>query len=441
MKKLFLILLAIATVIGLTSGACKSEPAVKKEILVGYTASLTGAFAGFGVGHTFGAQAAIDDINAQGGVYVKEYGRKLPIKLIVRDTESDPLKVATLAEQLATLDNIDFFITGNEPPAMHVGVANAAARYKIPHIGRVAVMEPWLEMRAGATPPWEYTWATGFSIAAGAQEGDFRYQVPGYTILSIWLPAIQGVADKTNKTVGIFGSDDPDGRGWYMLSPTVLEASGFTVSGIDKKIGLYTIGTTDFSSIVNKWKEDHVEILWGNCIGPDLGIILRQAQALGFQPKMVLCGRAPCNYVDVTAWGGDLPLGICVESNWSPEYHSPGIGDTTPQSLAARWSDETGQPINFNVGLGYYPIQVLVDAIERAGTLDANAINNAIAKTDLMTLNWRVKFDKNQFSIDPLNLGQWQKIDAPEQWEMKIVASPHEFIRPNADLIFPIPYK
>jgi len=440
MKKYLLIPLAIVLVSALIFGGCKPAPKGPEEILVGSPASLTGMFAGFGVGQIFGAQAAVDDINAQGGVYVEEYGHKLPIKLVVVNDESDPLKVAALAEDLVVREKVHVLVSGNNPPPMHLGVANIAQRYKIPHLARPAVMEPWLGMRAEITPPWEYTWATGFSIVAGAPEGDFRYQVPGYTDLDTWVAVLDGVLDQTNKRVGVFATDEPDGRAWYALFSSPLQEIGLTISGIDKELGLFPIGNTDFTPIIREWMADDVDILWGNCPAPDFGTLWRQAHALGFQPKVVFVGRAPCNYVDIIAWGGNLPHGVCVEMQWNPAYDSHGIGDTTPQSLTARWTEATGDPVNFNIGLGYYLIQVLIDAIERAGTLDAEALNKAIGETDLMTMNWRVKFDENQWSVDALSFGQWHKVDAPHQWEMKIVASQHEFIKPDADFIFPVPY-
>ena len=76
-----------------------------------------------------------------------------------------------------------------------------------------------------------------------------------------------------------------------------------------------------------------------------------------------------------------------------------------------------------NIGLGYYVIQVLVDAIERAGTLHSDSVNKALAGTDLMTINARVKFDANQFNLILLSFGQWQKVDKPQKWELKIVSS------------------
>jgi branched-chain amino acid transport system substrate-binding protein len=98
------------------------------------------------------------------------------------------------------------------------------------------------------------------------------------------------------------------------------------------------------------------------------------------------------------------------------------------------------QPVNRAIGPGYRTIQVLVDAVERAGTLDAQKVNEALAKTDLATIAQRVKFDENHFNRGPLVFGQWFKNDTPDKWELKIIFSKHDFIPATTQPVFPKPY-
>ena len=84
--------------------------------------------------------------------------------------------------------------------------------------------------------------------------------------------------------------------------------------------------------------------------------------------------------------------------------------------------------------------QILADAIERAGTLDADAIVKAISETDMMTIYHRAVFDKDQFSRLPIAFGQWQRTDKPQVWENPIVFSFHDFLPATGEFIFPIPY-
>jgi branched-chain amino acid transport system substrate-binding protein len=442
MKRTIVISLSSIFVMLLVFSDCKSGLAAPAEILVGVPAPLTGMYAGFGQGGQYGMQAAVDDINKQGGVLVKEYQKKLPIKLVIVNTESDPLKAGSLAESLIVSNKVNFLAYGDQPPPMNAGISNIADRYKVPYVCSTGPMEPWEAMRQEVERHWQYTWAAGlFALGTPAPAGDFR-SGPGYTIGDTWKSMLDMFGNRTNKKVAIFASDDPDGVGWYAAYPGILKSFGYDVAGADKKVGLAPIDTTDFSSIITKWKNAGCEILWGNAPAPFAGTLLRQCATLGFQPKMISIGRAPLFYEDVSSWGGNIPLGIGCEIWWDPSFaDSPGIGGTTPQSLALRWAKDTGKQLNRNIGTGYSIVQVLIDAIQKAGSLDREKVNAALAKTDLMTVRYRVKFNENHFSRGPLVYGQWQKVDKPWKWECPVVISKHDFIKATAQPIFPIPYQ
>jgi branched-chain amino acid transport system substrate-binding protein len=438
MKKLWIIPLIIACISVLVLAGCSKEQKAA-QIHVGVVQAQTGMFAAFGQGGVFGVKAAVEDINKQGGVKVGD--AKLQIKLTVVDSESDPNKAGSLAESLITQDKVNFMVSGDQPPPMHAGVSHAADRYKIPYVASVGPFEPWMGMRQETPTKWQYTWGAGnFAIVTPAKEGDFRAK-PGYTIIDTWMAMLDLYGSKTNKKIGLICSDEPDGRGWYTLFAPALKKAGYTIVGLDKNLGLMPLETTDFSSVIKQWKDAGVEILWGNCPGPFFGAVWKQANTLGFKPKMVSIGRGALFYADVSAWGENLPWGISTEVWWDPSLKdSPGIGGTTPRSLADRWIAESKQPLNANIGPGYRSVQVLIDAIERAGSIDPEKVNAALAKTDLATIAQRVKFDENNFSRGPLMFGQWFKTDKPEKWELKLIFSKHDFAPATDKAIFPKPY-
>jgi len=442
-KKFLLIPLAIVLVSALIFGGCEPAQEVPKEIRIGSIPSLTGMFAGFGVGGAYGIQAAVDDINNQGGVYVADYGEKLPVKLIAANSESDPLKVGTLAEDMVFRDKVQFFASSAEPAQMRSPIAIIADRYKTPAINK-SVYEAWEALKEGSETGFEYSWCPGLSLATPPPPGDPRYGKLGYTGGDSWVGILDKFGDQINKRVGCFASDGPDGRSWYEVIPSVVEQVGFDVLGEERNLGLFPMDTTDYTPIIQEWKDYGVEILWGNCPAAHFGTLWRQARALGFQPKIVMAIRAHLFYSEVNAWGGDLPLGVAGDHWWNETFDPelcPGIGDTTPMSLAERWVEDTGQRLNPNAGWSYPTIQILIDAIERAGTLDGPTVNKAVGETDLMTLDHLIKFDpETHFSWDPLFYSQWQKTDQPWVWECPVVFSYHDFAPVTTDFLFPIPY-
>ncbi|MCL6477873.1 MAG: ABC transporter substrate-binding protein [Peptococcaceae bacterium] len=425
-----------------TSGQDESGQAGPKEILIGINAPLTGIHAGFGEGNVYGEKAAVDDINALGGVYVKEYDRRIPVKAIVLDNESDPGKSMTLEENLITQYKVHVLAPPNQPIDLAIPQAIVAERYGVPRVSGGTPNEPWQAARKEAKPTWEHTFTYTLSIAEPAPAGS-PYDKPGYTVLSAREAMTKKYGPLTNKKVGLFASDEPDGRGWYEAFPKMLKDWGYEVVGVDRNVGLFPLDATDFSSIINEWQKNNVEMVWGNCPGPLFGALWRQARSMGFKPKIVWSTRAGLFYEDVSAWGGDLPLGIGTETWWDPSWKGlPGINGTTPMSLYERWVKDTGKPLNPGIGWGYHGMQIVLDAIERAGSLDPEKIVQALKKTDMATIsNPRVVFDERNACLMPQTFSQWQKTDKKHVWESKTVFSQHDFAPVTGEYLFPIPYE
>ncbi|MBP1626710.1 MAG: urea transporter, urea binding protein [Holophagaceae bacterium] len=436
MKKIACSIAAMATLLAV---GCDKKRAA--EIKIGVVQAQTGMFASFGQGAVFGLQAAVEDINRLGGVQVGD--QKMPIKLVVVDNESDPNKAGSLAEGLINQDGVSFIVTGDEPPPMHPGVSQACERYKVPYVTSTGPLEAYAAMRNETPTKWQYTWASGMmAISSPATGNDFRAGKPGYTVLDTWVSMLDQFGSQTNKKVGILASDDPDGRSWYTLFGPSLKKLGYTPVSVEKNLGLTPMETTDFSSVVQAWKDAGVEILWGNAPGPFFGAVWKQCKALGFTPKIAMISRGALYYNDVNAWGGDLPYAIGSEVWWDPSFKNcPGFGDTTPASLAARWKSAKNQPLNPAIGPGYRSIQIIVDAIQRAKSLDSEKVNAALKETDLMTICHRVKFDEFHFNRGPVVFGQWFRNDTPEKWELRTVFSKLDFVPKNGEPIFPMPAK
>ncbi|MBW1803966.1 MAG: ABC transporter substrate-binding protein, partial [Deltaproteobacteria bacterium] len=342
-----------------------------------------------------------------------------------------------------TREKIHALVNSPGPSYLFVPQAIAAEQNKIPYLAGFGPVEAWAPTRNAASPKWNYIWGFGFALVTPAPPGDFRAGKPGYTLADAWGGFMGEFGPRTNKKMAMFAADDQDGRGWFAGNPPVLKKMGYDVIGTDKKLGLFPGGTTYFAPMIKQWKANNCEILWGMAPGPDFGTMWREARTMGWVPKIAMVAKAPLFFEEVSAWGGDLPMGVGTERWWDTAYPAescPGIGGTTPQSLFERWYKKTGKALNQGIGWGYVPIQVLANAIERAGTLDATAISKAIGETDMLTISHRVVFTKEDHHCRlPLTFGQWMKVDKPWKWECPIVVSNHEFLKPTAQAVFPIP--
>ncbi len=69
-----------------------------------------------GIEQQWAYQTAVDDINRAGGIFVKEYGKKLSVRLIVANDDSNPVKAAAAVERLIKLNKIDLLLGGFAAP-------------------------------------------------------------------------------------------------------------------------------------------------------------------------------------------------------------------------------------------------------------------------------------------------------------------------------------
>jgi len=402
---------------------------------------MTGMAASFGQG-TFGLQAAVDDLNKAGGIMVKEFNRKIPVELKLLDSESDTNKIGTLAQALVLNDKVNFLVSSPMWPQDIVAVAVVAEKNKVPFVAFAGPYEPNLHVREAAGGL-KYTWESGFAIGMPAPEGDFRANLHGYTMMGLAMSYFDKYGAQTNKKVAVFASDDPDGRGWYSAFAPALKGAGYTPVGMEKDLGVAPLDITDFTPIIREWMNSEAEIMFGNAPAPWVGTLLRQCSSMGFKPKVIIAEKAGMLYDDVMSWGGNLPNGVMALIEWSPSIkNAKGIGDTTPQSLNEAWSKSkigNGKPFQPMVGCGYSQVQILADAIERAGTLDKDKVNAALAQTDFLSMRGRAKFDATQFSRFPISYGQWFSAPDPVKWQMKTVFAGDDFTV-ESQPTFPIPY-
>ena len=83
----------------------------KDKIVIGQAISLSGPMAG-GASISGGPiyELWVEDVNKNGGIYVKEYGKKLPVELLRYDDKSDIGTMTNLLEKLIVQDKVDFIL-------------------------------------------------------------------------------------------------------------------------------------------------------------------------------------------------------------------------------------------------------------------------------------------------------------------------------------------
>ena len=128
----------------LLAACCSPAMAAEKDaILIGYVAPFTGPLAQFTQSIKLMAAQALPVINKDGGIYIEEYHKKLPVKIIWADSESNPTKASEVASKLVLTDKVDMLV-GAWTPATINPVSAVAERYKIPALMENGPIESWL---------------------------------------------------------------------------------------------------------------------------------------------------------------------------------------------------------------------------------------------------------------------------------------------------------
>jgi branched-chain amino acid transport system substrate-binding protein len=112
--------------------------------------------------------------------------------------------------------------------------------------------------------------------------------------------------------------------------------------------------------------------------------------------------------------------------NWHSNCKWPGV-----DNINAWYQVKFGRPADVLVGPAYACVQVAADAIERAGTLNKDAIRDAIAKTNMETVMGKMTFrDNGTGVVETIIMGQWQKGKIECIWPAK---------HASTKLVYPFP--
>lgn len=343
--------------------ACGGEQA-PETIKVGAVVPLSGGFAGGGAQVERGYQYAVEDINAAGGVFVKEFDKQIPLELIVLDDESDPNKTVTNLESLNSDSNVVAYL-GGFGSGLHAAGSAIAEKNKIPYLGIAFAL----------TTPHEQGFE--YLFAPFPKSADLARDI--FDMLNSYL-------DEGNRPtrVAVFQMSSDWGIELGNAWKEEAAAHGYEVVVYEE----YAPGGSDYTDIILKAKEAEADMLLSLPIPPDGITMQRQMAELDWTPKFQYTIRA----ADVPTWRDLAEVGdyVTIAPGWSNKMAYDGVAELNEKHIA-----DIGRPSDPIVGPGYGVVQILADAIERAGSLDSKAIRDAIAATDMTTVVGPVTFNEN----------------------------------------------
>ena len=401
--------------------ATSSAFAASRTIRIGYVTPRTGPLAGFGEADTF-VIAQMRKVFAKG---IRIGKTTYPVKIIDKDSQSNPNRAATVAQDLILDDDIDIMLVEGTPETTNP-VSDTCEANKVPCVSSVAPWQPWFLGRKGDPKKgFKYT----YHFFWGLED-----------IIGVFLRMWGTVP--TNKVVGGLFPNDGDGNAWgdpKLGFPPPLKKAGYTI--VDP--GRFPVGNDDFSSQISAFKKAGVQIVTGVPIPPDFATFWTQALQQDFHPKVASVGKALLFPSAVEALGNN-GTGMSTEVWWSP-YHAwrSSLTKQSAAALAGAYEKGTKKQWTQPIGFAHALFEVAANALSRTKDIDsADAITAAIKTTNLETIVGHINFRTGpvpNVAKTKLAGGQWRK-GKKHKYELLVVENKGVPAKKSGKLV-QIPYK
>jgi branched-chain amino acid transport system substrate-binding protein len=334
-------------------------------------------------------QMAVGEINRSGGVRVGGVNR--PFQVVAADLR-DAAAGVSVPEALLGLKKL---ILEKKPTAIVVGPFRSEAllagmdifaKYKMPMLGSIAM-------------------SSGSEAKIKKNPKKYKYVFRISLNLIYWVKLLAG----TNASLkNNFGFDKV-----YILNQDVAWARD-TAVGMAKKVypqlGMEVVGHdqfptgfSDFSSALMKARAKRAGVLFTCFDMPESGILVKQWKSIKVQALITgfispMAGEIAWNTFDGKI--GGLMNAIFEVGNIPSEKYAPA------KNFYNKYKRTYGKGIQSGHGPApsYESVYILKEAIERASSLDPNAIVAEIEKTDRQGVMGRIRFDEGHqvvYGTDP----------------------------------------
>jgi len=329
--------------------AAAAPPEAAADILIGFASPLTGPMALSGERNRLAMEMAVSDLNGKGGVLGE------PVILVVVDDACVVEKSVDAARELI----------------------RAGVRFVVGHFCSHSSL-----LAAGIYETADVLMMTPFSthprLTEEGRQNVFR---------------LNGRDDRQGELAGDFLAQHWDGReiaivhdgstygeGLAFEARTRLRTLGETEAIYD----IYTPNANDYTGLLARLREAHVDVLYIGGYGPDAGLILRTARERGDDLQVV--GGDGLGMDGFWAVTGDVGEGTIFSGR--PDVRAR----PEAAALLARFQARGLGPRTAGLG-AYAAVQVWARAVERAGTLELAPVANALRRGRFDTVLGRVGFD------------------------------------------------
>ena len=324
--------------------------------LLGAVAPMTGEAATFGQSAKQGAELAVKEWNSKGGVL----GRK--ITLLVRDDRGDASEGQTAFRDLIQRDHVSAIVG---PVMSKVALAGA------------------FQCQRASVPMVAFS-ATNTKVTA---EGDFIFRA---CFIDPWQGTIGAQFCYQNlharKAACLFDVGNDYTRGLSEYFRARFSQLGGRIVGFESH---YT-GADDFRGQLGRILAQGPDVLYVSDYYNDVALIARQARALGFIGPIV--GGDGWDSPRLVEVGGQAVENCYFTNHYCSDDPHPEVAE-----FIRNYRAEFGAGnLDALAALGYDAVNIMLDAVRRAGSADGAAIRDALRTANLPTLCGRLRFDEHR---------------------------------------------
>jgi branched-chain amino acid transport system substrate-binding protein len=326
-----------------------STAAFAQDTTIAVAGPMTGGESAFGRQMKNGAEQAVLDLNAAGGLL----GKKLALD--VEDDACDPKQARSVAEKIGSAKIP--FVAGHYCSSSSIPASEAYADGNVLQITPASTNPLFTERNL-----WNVARVCGRDDQQGTVAGDYiakAFKGKNIAILNDKTTYGKGLADETKKA---------------------LNKAGVT----EKMYESYNKGDKDFNAIVSRLKRDNIDLVYVGGYHQEAGLILRQMRDQGL--KTILMAGDALNDKEFASITGPAAEGTLF--TFGPDPRNNPAAKAIVEEFKAKNIDPEGYTL-----YTYAAMQVWSQAAAKAGSTDAKKVMDKIKAGAWDTVIGNLSFD------------------------------------------------
>ncbi len=357
--KIIAIIVAVVIIVaGVGVAFFMSQTPEEQTIKIGLVASLTGGAADVGTDMKRASILAVEEINEAGGVYVKEYDKKLMIELVEGDDRTNPQEGVTVVKKLILSDKVDVLV-GGFSSVVTMASQVPAIENEVPFI-ITGASAPDVTRRTDKDTSYMFHYCTTTNDYSKSIVKFFAEEMKPL------------VAPDRNFRLAILHQDGAYGQGCYDSSVKYIDELNLPIDIVAAE--KFKMKDVEFHAQLTKIKAAQPDAVYHAGFVADTATAIKQGLAdIGLNTVYIAveCCEDPHYYELIGKWGDHQLL----ESKFAPfAGHYLDALDTYKAIYMDRWDIVPGM-----MGADTYDaIYLVAVAVEEAGTLDKAKVRDAI---------------------------------------------------------------